>query len=342
MGTTKQGTNRSRLFQFASLGALGIAGAIVAAIAMVSSQGALAASVTPVTFDAKNPTCDDIEGTLAGGQDWIGVSTGDTPTANQALNVGGGTVTITAIGGNPLLFNWTSTIGIDAVIVKNAASDHNVYVYAPNAASPESFGDTGLGSNVNSGSISHAVFCYDVSDPAVTNTPTNTPVTPADTATNTPTNTPETPTNTPTNTPTPSVTNVNQTQVIETPTNTPTPTDTPIPTATNTPGGPTVTPSNTPTNTPVTPTAETTSSSGNSVVNTPTNPPATSTGTSEAPAAPPSISIVEGEKTPGPTPQAPGTGNSRGFGEGFDLLVVVAGLAALSLGSWVVGTSKRG
>ncbi len=337
--------------QYTSLGALGIVGAIVAAFALVVSEGALAASVTPVTFDAANPTCDDIEGTLAGGQNWIGVSTGNTPTQGQVLNVGGGTVTITAISGNPLLFNWTSTIGIDAVIVKNAASNHNVYVYAPNAASPESFGDTGLQSNVNPGSISHAVFCYDVSDP-VTNTPTNTPVTQTNTSTNTPTNTPETPTNTPTNTPTPSITNVNQTQVIETPTNTPTPsntatptntpppgsTNTPTNTATNTPGGTT----NTPTNTPATPTAETTSTSGNSVVNTPTNPPATSNATSVAPTAPPSISVVEGEKTPGPTPQAPSTGNSRSFGEGFDLLVVVAGLAALSLGSWMVGTSRRG
>ncbi|MGE0598636.1 MAG: hypothetical protein AB7J35_02260 [Dehalococcoidia bacterium] len=321
-----------RLLSFALFGALAISGAIVAGAALVSSENAMAASVPPVTFDGANPTCDDIEGTLAGGQNWLGVSTNNTPFVGQQLNVGGGTVTITAISGNPLLFSWTSTIGIDAVIVKNAASDHNVYVYAPNAAAPESFGDTGLGSNVNPGSISHAVFCYDVTDPPGQTPPTNTPT---NTATNTPT---DTPTNTPTNTPTPSVTNVSQTQVIETPTNTPTATNTPV--ASNTPTNTPVA-TNTATNTPVTPTAVVTSSTGNSVENTPTTPPPTPTNTVAPATATQPVSIVEGEKTPGPTPQAPSTGNSPGRGQGLNLLVAIFGLAALSIGSWVIGASKR-
>ncbi|MGE3076102.1 MAG: hypothetical protein AB7N24_09495 [Dehalococcoidia bacterium] len=330
----------NRLFSFALLGVLGISGAMAAGVSLTSSESAMAASVTPVIFDATNPTCDDIEGTLAGGQNWIGVSTGNTPSAGQVLNVGGGTVTITSISGNPLLFSWTSTIGIDAVIVKNASSNHYVYVYAPNAAAPESFGDTGLGSNVNPGSISHAVFCYDVTDPPGQTPPTNTPTnTPTDTPTNTPTNTPtDTPTNTPTNTPTPSVTNVNQTQVVETPTNTPTSTNTPV--VTNTPTN-TPAPTNTPTNTPVSPTSAATSSTGNSVENTPTHTPPPPTNTVALPTATQPISIVEGEKTPGPTPQAPSTGNSPELGQGLNLLVAIAGLAVLCAGSWVLGASKR-
>jgi hypothetical protein len=50
-------------------------------------------------------------------------------------------------------FDWSATLGIDAVIVK--AQDANAYVY-----SPEAFGDSGLQAPGAKG-VSHVEFCYD-------------------------------------------------------------------------------------------------------------------------------------------------------------------------------------
>ena len=144
-------------------------------------------------------------------------------------------------------FDWTSTLGIDAVIVK-ASNNANVYTYN------EATGDTGLVPPAGH-AISHITFCYDKE--VATDTPTATPVTPTATPV-TPTSTPVTPTSTPvtpTSTPvTPTSTPVTPTSTPVTPTSTPvTPTSTPV-TPTSTPGTPTSTPV-TPTPTPVTPTA---------------------------------------------------------------------------------------
>jgi hypothetical protein len=156
--------------------------------------------------------------------------------------------------------DWTSTIGIDAVIVKGGANA-NVYVYDPPA---EAFEDFKLSPPVNASgnpaNMSHVEFCYDLNDPTstptatATNTATHTATnTATSTATNTATSTAtstavpsDTPTHTPTNTPVPPS---------NTPTNTPTitPSNTPTNTPTNTPVPPSDTPTNTPTNTPVPP-----------------------------------------------------------------------------------------
>ena len=57
--------------------------------------------------------------------------------------------------------SWSSTFGVDAVIVKGG-NNANLYEYQPPA---ESFGDTGLVSPVNQGGqvskLSHVEFCYD-------------------------------------------------------------------------------------------------------------------------------------------------------------------------------------
>ena len=70
-------------------------------------------------------------------------------------------VTITSDG---TFFDWTSTLGIDAVIVKGGPNA-NAYVYDPPA---ESMGDNGLSPPINPNSttnkpfgISHIEFCYD-------------------------------------------------------------------------------------------------------------------------------------------------------------------------------------
>jgi hypothetical protein len=69
------------------------------------------------------------------------------------------TITITKSGDS---ISWTSTLGIDAVIVKGGPNA-NVYVYDPPA---ESFGDTNLVPPTNSANgqpfgFSHVEFCYD-------------------------------------------------------------------------------------------------------------------------------------------------------------------------------------
>jgi hypothetical protein len=144
------------------------------------------------------------------------------------------------------VFDFSSNIGVDAVIVKGGPNA-NLYVH-----NPEITADTGLHAPAASAGLywglSLLFFCYDVQPP--TATPTDTPT---NTATNTPTDTPtNTATNTPTDTPTNSPTNTATNTPTDTPTNTATntPTDTPTNTATNTPTN-TPTSTATPTNTPI-------------------------------------------------------------------------------------------
>ena len=83
-------------------------------------------------------------------------------------------VTVSNVSGGNSVFDWSSSLGIDAVIVK-ASNEANVYVYVP-----EDLGDTGLGSPANSTpihAISHIDFCYDyevsvskTADPSFTRT----------------------------------------------------------------------------------------------------------------------------------------------------------------------------
>lgn len=113
-----------------------------------------AASVTPV-FVPGNPSCTS-----------LGYSNGfkpqpEPPTSNTYPfpSDPANSVTITSDG---TFFDWTSTLGIDAVIVKGGPNA-NVYVYDPPA---ESFSDTGLHSPINPSNndpfgLSHIEFCYD-------------------------------------------------------------------------------------------------------------------------------------------------------------------------------------
>jgi hypothetical protein len=70
------------------------------------------------------------------------------------------------------VFDWTSNIGVDVVIVKGGNAS-NVYTYVT-----ESLGDTGLHAPANrSGSfagLSHISFCYDVGEEPTTTTTTTT------------------------------------------------------------------------------------------------------------------------------------------------------------------------
>jgi hypothetical protein len=201
--------------RLAWLGVLSLA----ATALLFPSSAAIAASVTPIPIsNDSNPTCSVFDATFGGGQSWLEVESN--PPGNGTIAVAGfGTITISNFqqsdATGPGSFDWSSTFGIDAVLVKAGSSKHNLYVYAATAASAESTGDTELEPQQGTGNgISHISFCYDA-DPASTPTPTPTP--------------PPTPTLTPPPTPTPTPPGA-------------TPTPTPVPTPTGGVGGATATP----------------------------------------------------------------------------------------------------
>jgi len=122
----------------------------------VSAQSAFAASVTPTVLPG-NPTCTDLNSS------WTGLkkdgSNVDGGLSDNSLSV---TITQSQNGG---AFDWTSNMGVDAVIVKGGAGpDHsgdpgsNIYSY-----DPESTGDTNLEAPYGTG-VSHVEFCYDTGD----------------------------------------------------------------------------------------------------------------------------------------------------------------------------------
>jgi LPXTG-motif cell wall-anchored protein len=82
---------------------------------------------------------------------------------------------------DPQVFNWTSNIGVDVVIVKGG-NKSNVYTY-----SPESTGDTGLHAPANPSGmfagLSHISFCYDVEQETTTTTEATTTTTEEETTT---------------------------------------------------------------------------------------------------------------------------------------------------------------
>lgn len=123
--------------------------------AITKINTATAATVTPV-FVAGNPTCQD-----------LGYAAGFKPNAPSEANPVGvhllpdgvNTVTISIDSSG---VDWTSTLSMDAVIVKGGPNA-NVYQYDPPA---ESFGDTNLVPPTNPNNnqpfgLSHLVFCYD-------------------------------------------------------------------------------------------------------------------------------------------------------------------------------------
>ena len=120
------------------------------AASLMASAPAGATTVTPV-FVPGNPTCEDL------GYDF-GFKI-DPPVSGTYSIDGINTVTFTTDG---VSFDWSSTLGMDAVISKGGPVA-NVYVYDPPA---EATSDTGLHSPVNPSNgkfygLSHADFCFD-------------------------------------------------------------------------------------------------------------------------------------------------------------------------------------
>jgi hypothetical protein len=104
------------------------------------------------TFVAGNPTCQQLGYDFEYKVDPPNSGTYGIP------GLAGETVTVSNDG---TYFDWTSTIGMDAVIAKGGPNA-NLYVYDPPA---ESMGDTHLASPLNGDrpfGLSHISFCYDV------------------------------------------------------------------------------------------------------------------------------------------------------------------------------------
>jgi hypothetical protein len=111
---------------------------------------------TPIWVDG-NPNCADL-----GYEFGYKPQPEPPPTGTYTFPDTVNTVTITSDG---IYFDWSSTLGIDAVIVKGGPNA-DTYVYDPPS---ESFGDTGLHSPVNPNNgqiyaISHIEFCYHIEE----------------------------------------------------------------------------------------------------------------------------------------------------------------------------------
>ena len=182
---------------------LGLAGTV---LAFTGGQAAAAVGpdVEPILIDVtSNLTCSAFNVSHGGGQTWLEVKFDPPVDGSQ------GGITVDVHDDNT--FDWTSTIGIDAVYVKSGSQGSNLYVYAPTAASPESFGDDGLTSIQG---ISHISFCYDTANPTTTTTETTSTTAPT-TSTTEATTTTEAETTTTTEAPTTTTTEVETTTTTE-------------------------------------------------------------------------------------------------------------------------------
>ena len=158
--------------------------AFAIALPTIFASAASAASVTP-TVVAGNPNCATLNADNAnfpsitsnfgfkienGGQNAVPNGVYQLTDADGELTGGapsdtGNTVTIS--NSNGTVFDWASTLTMDAVIVKGGDAG-NVYVYSPEAAS-----DAGLLSPTKNGgtpALSHVEFCYDYPGLDVTKT----------------------------------------------------------------------------------------------------------------------------------------------------------------------------
>jgi len=141
-------TNQSKRLTGAGLIAVTAATLLMMVWAIFPTPAA-ATHVAP-QFKAGNPSCEDL------GYDF-GFKI--EPVTGGQHSGGLGSVTLTLGSGNT--FSWTSTFGIDAVIVKGGPNA-NLYAYDPPS---EAFSDSGLHAPDNpSGGfagLSHVEFCYD-------------------------------------------------------------------------------------------------------------------------------------------------------------------------------------
>lgn len=122
----------------------------VVTILLVSLAGpGLAEHVEPTLLDENNPKCKD----AIDDPDILELKV--EPAQNGTFTDGTLTVTISNMT-DERIFDWSSNIGVDGVIVKAGSTDHNFYDYRPD----EETQDTNLSSS-DKHEISHISFCYD-------------------------------------------------------------------------------------------------------------------------------------------------------------------------------------
>jgi len=180
------------------VGWLGVASML--ALAMLAPAASVAAASVAPTYPAGNPTCTDLNPawTLS-----FKIDTGDLENRAYDWNEGfpvtsnwtGQTITISGLSDGGQIFDWSSTLPVNGVLVKAASDNNALYTYSPAVT-----GDTDLTRGPGQQAISHLLFCGDPTPP-----PTDPPViTPAPTPVITPAPTPViTPAPTPVITPAP-------------------------------------------------------------------------------------------------------------------------------------------
>lgn len=159
-------TARRRASMFRRIGWLAIAAMATLALAGPAAGPVLGASVPPIFIEgAANVSCSDLDDTYGNGQTWSEFKLQGDDLADGAYTIGDLTVTISnfTAPGEQGSFDWSSSFGVDAVLVKTGVAGKNLYVYDPPA---ESFGDTDLRTPTGSGNgFSHISFCYDAGNP---------------------------------------------------------------------------------------------------------------------------------------------------------------------------------
>ena len=116
-----------------------------------------ATHVTPTLLEGATntgKTCADLQGA---GQSWTEFKLEGNDLSNGFHTDGTLAVTITNLTEDT--FDWSSNIGVDAVVVKGGEAGSNLYKYDPPS---EETADTGLGvPDPDNNAISHITFCYD-------------------------------------------------------------------------------------------------------------------------------------------------------------------------------------
>ena len=151
---------------------------MVFSLFLVVADSLFAAVVAPEFIAGASNTDKTCAANEGDGQSWIELKLegGDLTDGTH----GDGTLSVTISNLTTNSFDWSSNIGVDAVIVKTGADGTNLYRYDPPS---ESTGDTNLVTPGENG-ISHLSFCYD-EDPPTTTTTTS----PTETTTTSPTET---------------------------------------------------------------------------------------------------------------------------------------------------------
>jgi uncharacterized repeat protein (TIGR01451 family) len=136
---------------------LALGGAVVTAltaIALVASSLAGAAKVEPELISGASNQGKDCSDNVGPGQSWVQLKVD--PNADGVYSDGTLQVTISNTQDDKT-FDWSSNIGVDAVIVKGGADGSYIYRYDPPSEQTSDTGLTAPGQNA----ISHVNFCYD-------------------------------------------------------------------------------------------------------------------------------------------------------------------------------------